>query len=64
MDKLEPLFGYILNHPAAAIGALIGLIALGYLLNRKPKLQREADERLKILRRETERKYDEVRPLR
>jgi|MudIll2142460700_1097286.scaffolds.fasta_scaffold73524_2 hypothetical protein len=64
MEQLAALPGYLQHHPVATIGALIGLIVLYRLLNRKPKIVRDADERLQILRRETENKYDQIRPLR
>ncbi len=63
MEQLTGLFDFARSHPAAVAGAVIGLVVLRYVLNRKSRLQREADEQLQTLRREGKGKYDELRPL-
>lgn len=63
MEELKQLLDLARNHPAAAAGAAIGLVVLYYLLNRKPKLERQAEEQLRRLRQEKKGKYDQLRPL-
>ena len=53
MDQLWAVVGYLYTHPGITC---VGVIALGvgvYLLNLKPRYVREADEQLRIIRRES-----------
>jgi hypothetical protein len=45
-----------------AAGLLVALIVAYVVLNRKPRYVQDADEQLRILRRERKSKYDEFRP--
>jgi hypothetical protein len=62
MENVWMLVHYLREHPAAAVGAVVALVGVGYLLNRKPKFVREADKRLDELRRERSDRYHKVRP--
>lgn len=62
MDHVWDWVDYFVAHPGAAVGVLVALIAAYWLLNRKPKYVQEADEQLRILRRERKTRYDELRP--
>jgi hypothetical protein len=62
MDQLSQMIDALRANPllAAAIGvALIGGVAF---LRRRPKIQREADERLSALRRDNADQYTKLRP--
>lgn len=62
MENVWTLVHYLREHPAAAVGAVVALVGVRFLLNRKPKLVREADKRLDQLRKERSGHYDKVRP--
>lgn len=53
MDQLWMVLDYLYTHPAAAVAAAIGVAVGVYLLNLKPRYVREADEHLRIIRRES-----------
>ncbi len=62
MDALMPLIDAARANPLVAGGIVAGL-ALGYfVLQRKPRMQREADERLSALRRDRADLYTRQRP--
>ena len=60
MDQLWAVLDYLYTHPGVAFAALVGLGVGAYLLNLKPRYVREADEQLRIIRREST-KYRDVR---
>ncbi len=62
MEQLWTLIHYLRDHPGAALGAAVALFVLYRLLNRKPKLVRDADKRLEELRKEHPDQYNKVRP--
>jgi len=61
MDQLKPLIDALATNPIVGVGVAVGLIALYLLLHRKPRLQREADDRLAALRREKADLYNKRR---
>jgi hypothetical protein len=64
MEALTPLLDALRAHPLVG-GGIIAAVVVGYLLlQRKPRMQREADERLSALRREKSDQYTKQRPLR
>lgn len=62
MDQAGQWLQYLADHPTGVIIAITAIAALAYLLNRKPKAVREADERLKKLGQEKARHYHQPRP--
>lgn len=60
MDQLWATLDYLYTHPAVALLVAVGLGVGVYLLNLKPRYVREADEQLRIIRRESN-KYRDVR---
>jgi len=58
MDQLWEWVEYFRTHPAAGVVLLAALVGAYVFLNRKPKYVQEADEQLRILRRERK-KYDD-----
>ncbi|MFN8642186.1 MAG: hypothetical protein U0802_11200 [Candidatus Binatia bacterium] len=64
MEALSPLIDALRANPL--VGAAIAVaIAVAYaVLQRKPRMQREADERLSALRRDKSDQYTKQRPLR
>ena len=62
MDQLWEWGDHFAAHPVQAVGLLVALIVAYVVLNRKPKYVQDADEQLRILRRERKSKYDELRP--
>jgi hypothetical protein len=64
MNQLQVYTQYCGNHPFVGLGMATGLLVIYHFLSRKPRLSREADERLKQLRKERGDYYRRVRPLR
>ncbi len=64
MDHLWTWIQYLRDHPGAAVWLVLAAATLYWLLNRKPKLQREADKRLDEIRAERGDPYNKPRPLR
>jgi hypothetical protein len=62
MDRLVQVIGVLRANPLLAIGVALALV-VGYgLLRRRPRLQRDADERLSALRRDKGDQYGKLRP--
>lgn len=53
MDQLWMVLDYLYTHPAAAVAAAVGVGVAIYVLNLKPRYVREADEQLRVIRRES-----------
>jgi len=64
MEQLWAFIHYVQDNPANALGIVGMLIGIRYLLNRRSRLSREADERLERLREERGDYYNNIRPLR
>jgi hypothetical protein len=62
MDQLQPFIQYFGDHPYIGLGVATALLVVYHFLNRKSRLSREADERLKQLRKERGDYYRTVRP--
>ncbi len=62
MEQLWALIHFLRDHPRAAVGLAVALLGVLYLLNRKPRLSREADERIKQLRKDRAGQYNRLRP--
>ena len=62
MDQLTVLVEMVRAHPmlAGAGAVVVGIVSA--LLQRRPRLQREADERLSVLRRDNADQYTKLRP--
>ncbi|MFN8627171.1 MAG: hypothetical protein U0587_14465 [Candidatus Binatia bacterium] len=62
MEQVGIAIRYAVEHPALAVGATIVLALLFYLLNRKPRMTREAENRVKQIRKERGDQYHKLRP--
>jgi hypothetical protein len=62
INWLTSLTDAVRANPALGVGAAAAGLVLYYLLQRKPRLQRDADARLAALRRENEDRYTKLRP--
>ena len=62
MEHVTTLIAYFRAHPGALAVVAAALGALWYLLNRKPKIVREADQRFGQLRDERGEHYNALRP--
>ena len=62
MDQLTQMIGALRADPLLAGGVGGALSVAWFLLRRRPKMQREADERLSALRRDTSDRYTKLRP--
>ena len=60
---LSVLLAYVEKNPLTTLACLVGIGVVWYLLQRKPAIQRRADERLATLRSENSGQYDRLRPL-
>ena len=63
MGHLWTLIRYVQDHPSVAFGAAVAFGVIYWLMNRKPKLIREADRRLEEIRKERGDPYNKMRPL-
>jgi hypothetical protein len=63
MDQLWTWTQYLRDHPGAAVWVVLAAAAIYWLLNRKPKLQRDADKRMAEIREEHGDPYNKTRPL-
>jgi len=64
MEQLWFLVHYLRDHPGAALGVAVALGVMYWLLNRKPKMARDAERRMKEIREERGDPYNTLRPLR
>lgn len=62
MGQLQAVIQYFGDHPFIGLGITTALLGVYHLLNRKSRLSREADERLKQLRKERGDYYRRPRP--
>ena len=62
MTQFWSALHYFGDHPSTGLTAVLALLVVFYLLNRKSRLTREADERLKDLRKERGDYYRRLRP--
>lgn len=62
MDAIMPLIDAARANPLVAGGVVAGLLLGYFLLQRKPRMQREADQRLSALRRDRADLYTRERP--
>ena len=63
-DLLSFLVFWVQRHPLPVAGAVAAVLALTWLLNRKSKMDRDADRVVKQLVEGSREKYKDVRPLR
>ena len=63
MEHLWTLIQYVRDNPRAMVGAAVVLGVLYWLVNRKPKLQRDAEKRIEEIREERGDPYRKTRPL-
>ena len=63
-DLFTFLAFWVQNHPVPMIAAVVALVVLTWLLNRKSTIDREADRVVKSLVEGSREKYKDVRPLR
>ena len=64
MDHVWLWVRYLQEHPSTMVWVAVIGGAFYWLLNRKPKLQREADKRMEEIREERGDPYNKMRPLR
>ena len=62
MDPLQVFEQYFRDHPFIGLGMATVLLVLYHFLHRQSRLTREADERLKQLRKERGDYYRRLRP--
>ena len=62
MDQLRQVLDTLRANPLLAVGVAVGLVAGYALLQRRPKIQRQADETLSALRRDKADRYTKLRP--
>jgi hypothetical protein len=64
MERVWAAIHYFGDHPFTGLVAAAALLVVYHLLNRKSQLTREAEERLKQLRKKRGDMYRTLRPLR
>lgn len=62
---LDPtiILTFVRENPLIAMGCVLGVAVAIYLLQRRPRIQRDADERLAALGKANANRYDQLRPL-
>ena len=63
-DLLAFLVFWVQRHPLPVVGAVAMVLGLTWLLNRKSRINRDADRVVKQLVEGSREKYKDVRPLR
>ena len=61
MDQLSRVIDTLRANPVLGVVVGLGVAAGGFQLPRKPRIQRDADEQLSALRRDTADKYAKLR---
>ena len=61
MDQLSRVIDTLRASPVLDVVVGLGVVAAGFLLFRTPRIQRDADEQLSALRRDTADKYAKLR---
>ena len=64
MEQIRELMQYLGENPLIGLGVAAVLIGIYFLLNRKTRLEREADKRFDELRKERGEQYRRTRPIR
>jgi len=62
MEHLIQILDALRANPLLGAGAAVAVVGVAVLLFRKPKIQREADARLSMLRRDKADAYTRLRP--
>ena len=62
MEQVWAAIHYVVEHPSSGVAAVIGVALLVYLLNRKPRVTREAEDRFKQISKERGDQYRKLRP--
>jgi hypothetical protein len=62
MAYVTQLIHAVRDNPMLGVGIAVALIAVVLMLNRKPRIQRDADSRLASIRREKVDQYTKLRP--
>jgi hypothetical protein len=62
MDELAQMIDAVRAHPWLLVGFAVTLVLVYLLLQRRPRIQRDADARLSALRREKTDQYTKLRP--
>lgn len=62
MDQIVALIDYLRAQPRVAVALAVGIVALYLLLQRKSRLEKDADQRLNSLHREKTGRYNSLRP--
>ena len=63
-DLLSFLVFWVQRHPLPVVGVVAAVLGLTWLLNRKSRINRDADRVVKQLVEGSREKYKDVRPLR
>jgi hypothetical protein len=61
MNRLTDVIDAVRANPMFGVGIAVGLVVGYALLRRRPRMQREADQRLSALRRDTD-QHTKLRP--
>ena len=63
-DMASFLVFWVQSHPLPVVGVVVAFLALTWLLNRKSRMDRDAERVVKQLVEGSREKYKDVRPLR
>jgi len=64
MDQVMVWVSYLRDHPSYGVWAVVAIVAVYVLLNRKSRVARDAERRVAELQRERGDHYNKMRPMR
>jgi len=62
MDQIAALIDYLRANPRVAVGVAVGILAIYLILQRRSRIERDAEQKLASLRQEKTGRYNSLRP--
>ena len=62
MDQIVALVDYLRANPRVAVGVAVGILAIYLILQRRSRIERDAEQKLASLRQEKTGRYNSLRP--
>jgi|KBSSwiStaDraftv2_1062776.scaffolds.fasta_scaffold913406_2 hypothetical protein len=62
MDQIVALIDYLRANPRVAVGVAVGILAIYLILQRRSRIERDAEQKLASLRQEKTGRYNSLRP--
>ena len=62
MDQIVALIDYLRANPRVAVGVAVAILAIYLILQRRSRIERDAEQKLASLRQEKTGRYNSLRP--